>query len=455
MKNSNRNTKSSKKSVEKVSKGFIWSYALSGGGGIMMIQATVASYFSIFMTDTFGIPLKILSIIVFVGSLLDAINTLIIGNIADYTKTRWGRYRPYFIIPPVLLTIVSYFLFLAPKGLSPNQKVIYCVVFYISFQMFTTICTMPQMAILPAFIKSSEGRNKVVIWGTIAISVAFTIATSFYNQLANIFGGLQNLMLVYGVLTIIPFWSLFKFSKEKYLISLGNRSVFTDIKAILKRKELFKIIIVWIMAALGYGVMFSASVYYILYNLARPDLVSSYMLTLSMGATLSMIIAMPICLKIFKTAHKTLIYTQFIAIICYTVLFFLGKNITLLYLLSFVAAFFASMQMGLINMLLNDAIDFIMVKDYLSLNGTLSAIKSFSFKLGGAIGKTMILQILALTGYIAGAVGHQPEITLVGINAMRFMTPVISALVIIICLIRYPIEKYYPEIEEMKVNFNL
>jgi Na+/melibiose symporter-like transporter len=111
--------------------------------------------------------------------------------------------------------------------------------------------------------------------------------------------------------------------------------------------------------------------------------------------------------------------------------------------------------MGLINMLLNDAIDFIMLKDKISLNGTLSAIKGFSFKLGGAIGNTLILQVLALTGYIAGAVGHQPEITLVGINAMRFITPTLSAVVIIICLLKYPFEKYYKEIEEMKSNLDM
>ena len=49
-------------------------------------------------------------------------------------------------------------------------------------------------------------------------------------------------------------------------------------KALIKRKELFNVILIWIMAALGYGVMFSASVYYVLYYLARPDLISKYML---------------------------------------------------------------------------------------------------------------------------------------------------------------------------------
>mgnify|MGYP003596741612 CR=1 FL=1 len=133
----------------------------------------------------------------------------------------------------------------------------------------------------------------------------------------------------------------------------------------------------------------------------------------------------------------------------------MGGNIRILYGLSFIAAFFASMQMGLINMLLNDAIDYVMLKDYVSLNGTLSSVKGFCFKLGGAIGNTMILQVLALTGYVAGKIDGQAQLTLVGINSMRFLTPTLCAILIVICLTKYPVEKHYKEIEEMKIALEM
>ncbi len=439
------------KDSEKVNKGFLFSYALAGGGGFMMLQAVIGSYFSIFMTDTFGIPAGILSVIVLVASIWDAINDPMMGSIADFTKTRWGRYRPYFVIPPVLLTIAAYFLFLNPQGLSVNQKIIYCSVFYVLFQMLVTVCTMPQMAILPACVKSTEVRTKAITLGMISNAVAFTIATSFNTQLTNFFGGYANLMLVYGIIAIFSFWGLFKFSKEKYLTSLGNRTILTDMKTLFKRKELFSILVTWFMVSLGYGLMFAASVYYMMYYMARPDKISSYMFTVSMGALFSMVVAMPICLKLFKTPKKTLIVTQFISIVCYALLFFFGnKSMTILYVLSFLAAFFSSMQLGIINIFLNDAIDYIMLRDNISLNGTLSAIKGFSFKLGGAVTNSSILAVLGFTGYIAGAVGHQPPATLFAINVMRFLVPILASGVIIFCMFIYPIEKYFPQIEEMK-----
>ena len=57
-------------------------YALSQGGGFMLIQATVASYFSNFMTDTVMIPAAAASVIMLIATLWDAINDPIMGGIS-------------------------------------------------------------------------------------------------------------------------------------------------------------------------------------------------------------------------------------------------------------------------------------------------------------------------------------------------------------------------------------
>ena len=89
--------------TNKLSNAAIWSHVLSTGGGFMLIQATVSSYFSIFMTDTFGVPAGAASIIMFIATLWDAINDPIMGGICDRTRSRWGRYRPYMIFCPSFL----------------------------------------------------------------------------------------------------------------------------------------------------------------------------------------------------------------------------------------------------------------------------------------------------------------------------------------------------------------
>lgn len=439
------------KSKEKMSKSFLWSWSLSFGGGFMLIGATVASYFSIFMTDTVGIPAGAASIIMFVATLWDAVNDPIMGTVADRTNTKFGRYRPYFLFFPVLFVLVSYLLFLNPKGITNGQKIAYIAVFYILFGMLTTVLTMPVMAVVPAQTLDDGERNKTVTLGAIFMSLSFTIAATFttkFTEFTN--GSYAPLMLVYGILTIIPFWILFKVSNEKYIIKTEKRPIKQDLKTIFKHKELFSVIIVWCMSSLGYGLMFSSSVYYIMYYIGRPDLIAMYMGIISMGALISMMVFMPIALKVFKSGHKALKVTQIITFVCYAILFVLGKNLTILFVVSFIATLATAMEQGLINILVNDTVDYIQLKDGVSLNGTIAAIKGFSQKCGTTVTNTGILAMLAVTGYIAGAIGQQPESALIGINILRFGVPAITCIIIVVCLNKYPIEKCYEEINEMK-----
>lgn len=439
------------KSDDKVSKAFMWSHATSINGGFMMIAATLGSYFSVYMTDTIGIPAATASAIMFIATLWDAINDPIMGTIADRTHTKWGRYRPYFTIFPVLMLIVSTLIFYNPPGLTMNQKVIYIGAIYICYGMLTTILTMPQMAILPTVTRDNGERNKVVAAGAGFCAFSFTVASTFTPQLTAIFGGnYVPLMFIYGVLGVISFWVLFATSKEKYLPKVEKRPLGHDLKRLLRHKELLPVLLVWCLASLGYGLMFSASVYYIMYYMVRPDLISAYMGVISIGALISMVVLMPIALKIFKTGQKALIVTQGASFVLYALLFFFGKNITFLFIGSFLATCIASMGNALVNVLVNDVIDFIQLKEGVALNGTIAAVKGFAQKCGNTVTNSGILAVLAITGYIAGAVGQQPQIALIGINFLRFGAPAITAAVVVLCLKFYPIEKYYGEIEEMK-----
>ena len=149
--------------------------------------------------------------------------------------------------------------------------------------------------------------------------------------------------------------------------------------------------------------MFSSSVYYVMYYLGRPDLIPLYMGIVSIGALVSMMVLMPIVLKIFKTGQRALVFTQVGAIICYALLFFFGKsNLTFLYVVTFLATSIASMQNALVNVLVNDAIDYIQFKEGISANGLISSIKGFAQKAGNTITNSGILALLAVSGYVAG-----------------------------------------------------
>lgn len=457
----NNNVNSVKSTEKEAGKAFSLFHASSVNGTAMLMAAIISSYFSVYMTDTLKLPAAACSMIMFIASLWDAINDPMMGVLADRTNTKAGRYRPYFLVAPVLLTIFGTLIWVNP-GFSQTGKFIWVLVTYIGYGMTVTMYTMPQMAILPAHVKDTQERNKVIALGAGFCAAMFTIGLTFTPQIKGFvegtFGvtnGYIPIMIVLGLISCVSFWGLYATSKERYLTKAEKRPIKHDLKIILRHKELAPFLVVWIMASMGYGLMFASSVYYVMYYLCRPDIIPVYMGVVSIGALVSMVVLMPIVLKICKTGQKSLYVSVGGSCVCYIILFFFGKtSMTLLYVVTFIATCLASMQNALVNVLVNDAIDYVRYKDGLDANGIISSIKGFAQKCGSTVTNSGILAVLAASGYVAGAIGHQPDSAMLAINFIRFGAPVLTGVILLLCLKFNPVAKHYDDIAKMKENMN-
>ncbi len=159
------NTAKTKAAQEKEgSTAFAWFHATSVSGSAMAIAAVIASYFSVHMTDDLHMAPGAASLIMFIATLWDAINDPMMGVIADRTHTKFGRYRPYFLFAPVLLTLFAVLIWINP-GLGATGTFVYVLLTYIGYGMTVTMYTMPQMAVLPAVVRSTQRRNTIIGMG--------------------------------------------------------------------------------------------------------------------------------------------------------------------------------------------------------------------------------------------------------------------------------------------------
>ncbi|WP_130838630.1 MFS transporter [Lachnoclostridium sp. Marseille-P6806] len=445
-------------SVREGSNAFAWFHATSVNGGAMTIAAVIASYFSVHLTDDIGMTAGAASLIMFIATLWDAINDPMMGIIADRTKSRWGRYRPYFFAAPILLLIFSVLIWVNP-GLESVGTFFFILIAYIGYGMTVTMYTMPQMAVLPAVVRDTQRRNTIIGMGAGVCAVAFTVGNTFTPQITGFFSGLgfENpyipFMVVLSALAFVSFWGLFGTTREKYLTPVSRENPLKPLGTVLRHKEVWPNIVAWVMASMGYGMMFSTSVYYCMYFLGRPDLISAYMAVISIAALVSMVVLMPIFLRVFKTGQRALLVSQVASIVCYIILFFTGNmNFVWLCVMTFISSCFASMQNALVNVLVNDCIDFVMLKDGISANGVISSIKGFAQKCGNTVVSSGILAVLGLAGYVAGAIGRQNETTMFALNFLKFGAPCITGVILILCVVFNPFQKHYAEIEEMKKN---
>lgn len=433
----------------------LW-WALGQSTGRQFITALVSTYILIFMTDVFGIKAAAAGFIMTGAAIWDAINDPIMGSLADRTKTRWGTYRPYLLFIPLPLSVVSVLLFAAPD-LSPTGKVVYAAVLYICYGMLVTAIEIPYSAILPTMSKNDMEKNDTISLSTFIASIMILIVTSFTTNLVDIIGGEEDpakgymvLVLIGAILMCITSWGAFAKCKERYITEKTKTEPITkSLGKLLKVKEMYPMIAFWCVGCILFQIIMASSVYYCMYYLMNPALITTYMLVISISGMVGVMGLMPVILRMVKgSMKKAVTYTQIICVVCYAILFFVGgKSIPLLYVLTFIACMFSTMTNAFRPMTVVGMTEYVYKATDEQLNGVISAIGGFSYKCGTAISNAILAGVLAVTGYIAGAIGQEPEAVLIGINSVRFLVPLAATVLYIIFIQFYP-EKKMRELAE-------
>lgn len=434
------NTKSNKLKVST-----ILSYAMATGSGYQIMGSLVGSYLLVFLTDTFGIPAAAAGVIMVIASIWDAINDPIMGTIADRTKTKWGRYRPWFLFVPACLTVVVVLLFASPN-ISENGKIIWTAVFYILYGMLRTAIEIPSGALINAVTEEPSERTKLISAYTIVMGIFTTITSSFALGMVSFLGG-ENTAKGYmwvvgiaGVLMMVTCWWCFAATKEREETFKEQAPLKEELKQLIRYKELIPVILTWLAGFTAFNIMMSSSVYYMLYYICRPDLIALYMLDISLVGVLGIAFLIPLMMKFCKSTKKAFMVSQAAVAICSIILFFFGKNLTVLFIFSGIGSLFATLSMPFSSMLMSEMTDYILQKSGQVMNGTMAALKGFANKGGIAIASAVISFMLSATGYIAGAIGEQPDGVLLGINVARFLVPAICAVLVVLCLMKYPVD---------------
>lgn len=98
--------------------------------GQNMIYSMVTMYVMFFFTDLLHIPSESVTIIMVAASLWDAVNDILMGMIADRTRTRIGKFRPYLLAGPAFIAVVTILCFVNFGG-SPAGTVAVAAISYV------------------------------------------------------------------------------------------------------------------------------------------------------------------------------------------------------------------------------------------------------------------------------------------------------------------------------------
>ncbi len=110
-----------------------------------------------FYIDVFGISADAAAAMFLYTRFIDIITDPLMGIIADRTRTRWGKYRPYVLFGSIPLGIVGFLMFVTPD-IQGDSKLIYAWVSYSLAMFFYTLVQIPYSALMGVTTPNSEER---------------------------------------------------------------------------------------------------------------------------------------------------------------------------------------------------------------------------------------------------------------------------------------------------------
>ncbi len=200
-----------------------WSEKLGYASGDLAscLYFGVFMYFlPIFYTDVFGLSAGAFATMIFITRTWDWINDPIMGMIADRTKSRFGRFRPWLIwVLPfwVVFGVLTFTTF----DLGDTGKLIYAYFTYTFLMMAYTAINVPYSALMGVMTPRSDQRTVLNSFRFFGAFVGTTTISFTFLHLVNIFGGDDKqlghslTMMIFGVLSAVLFLVTFKTTKER------------------------------------------------------------------------------------------------------------------------------------------------------------------------------------------------------------------------------------------------
>jgi len=448
-----------------------------------------------FYTDVMGIAAGTAANIILVARLWDAFFDPLMGIMADRTKTRWGKFRPWIFFTALPWGIIMFLAYKTPSGWSASAVIIYAVVTNILLMTLYSANNMPYSALGAVMTGDVVERTKLNSYRFVAANAAQFIVGGLTMVLVAKFAGAEHpdrakgwaiTMGIWAALCVVLFLIAFATTKERIQPATLQQSPKQDYADLLKNSPwaamFFFTLIHFTILSLRGGALYNYYHYYAdkaaLYdwlqtlhltagplvpgaaahggiletlgyivhgdksNLANSNVVeAAYGIINMLGTTTTIIVIIcsPFLSKRF--GKKAIAIAGFgLAILSHACFYILKPtDVGWMIALTFIGSIVYAPTIPLLWAMYADVADYSEWKTGRRATGTIFATIGFALKLGLALGSFILLKLLALYDYQANAA--QGPKALEGIRMCSTIYPAVLFAICTVLLIAYKINK--------------
>lgn len=426
------------------------------------------SYFlPFFYSNVFGLSLADAGVLMLVTRIWDAVSDPMMGIIADRTKTRWGKYRPYLLFFALPFALCGVLLFTTPE----TGKTIWAYVTYILMMTVYTGINVPYGSLLNVMTADSDEKSVLSSFRMFFAYGGSFIALFAWEPLCNMFdkarvvtagaNGLASIstspeawnkaMLVIAACCFVLFILSFLMTKE-HVKSESTVSVGQDLKLLLKNKPWWLMIGAALASNLFNTVRGTTTAYFFSdYIVKTVEMAPQWAFLVSASIFLSIgeianMVGVVLAVPMSKHLGKKSTYILSMAILIgLSIMFFFLPATTGGYWAMLVFQILISIFTGVVSPLVwsmyADVADYSEFKDGTASTGLIFSSASMAQKFGGAFGGAAVMWMLAAFGYDTTAGAVQTETAITGLRILMSWIPAAVAALAILVVWFYPLTK--------------
>ncbi|MDR2556400.1 MAG: MFS transporter [Bacteroidales bacterium] len=443
---------------EKVGYGF-------GDMASSMFWKIFGMYSLFFYTDVFGITAAAAGTMFLVARIWDSFFDLIVGILADRTKTKWGRYRPYLLwfgVPFAVMGVITFFV----PSFASTGKIVYAYITYSLMMVVYSLINVPYASLLGVMSPNPKERN---ILSSYRMSFAFIgsfITFMLLQPLVDGFAGMFDKAVesagnttistsplgwtlgvaTIGIICAVLFFFCFRWTKEKVVPvnENENTSIKQDLKNLLHNAPWWILVGTGLAALLFNAVRDGVAIYYfrdyVGVNYRMPftgwDMATLYFLTGQAANLVGVILAPTLSEKFGK--KRTYMIAIALSAVLSTCFFFIPNSWQWVFAMQIVISLCAGYVLPLLWSMFADIVDYQELKTKRRASGLIFSSSSMSQKLGWALGAALSGWMLAWFNYNPDAAKQCAE-TLLGEHLMITLIPAACCLIAFVGMMFYPL----------------
>ncbi len=458
-------------------------YGLGDSAANFVFQ-TMMFFQLIFYTDTFGITATAAGTLLVVARFWDAIFDPFMGIIADRTKTRWGKFRPWILWTAVPFGIMALLTFTTPK-FGPSGKLIYAYVTYILFMMIYSANNLPYSALSGVMTGDMVERTSLSSYRFFFAMSAALIIQGLALPMVNFFGqgndakGYQITIGIFGLLAVIFFITTFATTKERIKPDPGQKtSLKQDFSDLIRNQPWIIMFIVTLLVFITLSMRNGVFLYFFKYYMDKQSLINfierfglsgsrissdpsriAFSIIVSCGQIVTILSILSSKTLASRFGKRNVYLTGILFTAIFTALFMIipPKSVMLILVLNILWSLAYGPTIPLLWAMMADVADYSEWKNRRRATGVIFAAIVFGLKAGLGFGGAIVGWLLNSYGYVPNV--EQSTHALLGIRLTLSIYPAILFFICVIALFFYQINlkmefKIQDELAERRKSFN-